>query len=104
MKDFIDDKCDPPDNWKVFDEWANKDLPKKDDYKGPPTLFQDIQNILQTLFPPSFPLSSIGYWFVYPTVGDISSGTNVTSTVNFGKVISNPVDANDTEDDDVQPH
>jgi RHS repeat-associated protein len=43
MSKFIDDKCPPPGNWKVFDYWANKALPDKEDYKGPkeaPTINQ----------------------------------------------------------------
>ena len=35
MKDFIDDKCPRPPNWKVLDEWANKPLPSESDYRGP---------------------------------------------------------------------
>ena len=45
MKKYIDDDCNPPSNWGVFDYWANKAAPSKQDYKGPQTA--PSNNILQ---------------------------------------------------------
>lgn len=53
MKDFIDDDCDPPENWKIFDIWANKPAPTEEDYKGP--FLQRLQRLIPDLvFDPIF--------------------------------------------------
>jgi RHS repeat-associated protein len=102
MKEFNDDKCDPPSNWKVFDYWANKPVPTKNDYKGPQTSPNMMQWILGTagsyIFYQMLPALEDAFQDLMPEIEQVVMGI-ADSTITYGGIVGGDDDDDPSKDD-----
>jgi RHS repeat-associated protein len=103
MKEFNDNKCDPPSNWKVFDYWANKPVPTKNDYKGPQTGPNMMQWIFGTagsyIFYQMLPALEDAFQDLMPEIEQVVTGI-ADSTITYGGIVGSDDDDDPSKDYD----